>query len=108
ERNIVRNTDSRADRTAPPIGGNVGGYNNFWIDRERGTSIIEVDGQLRSSLIVDPPNGRIPPLTSDAQKRAAAGPGAVRPACDAPEQQETTGVGIYDDMELRPLGERCL
>src|SRR5690242_13502246 len=24
---------SPVDRAAPPIGGNVGGYNNFWIDR---------------------------------------------------------------------------
>ena len=108
QRNYARNTSSRAERSAPPVGGNVGGYNNFWIDRERGTEVIEVDGQLRSSLIVDPPNGRIPPTTPEAQKRAAARPGAVRPTSDAPEQEDTAGVGIYDDPELRPLGERCI
>jgi hypothetical protein len=108
ERNIARNTSSRADRNAPPVGGNVGGYNNFWIDRERGTDVIAVDGQMRTSLIVDPADGRIPPLTPEAQKRAAARPGAVRPTSDAPENEETAGVGIYDDVELRPLGERCI
>jgi hypothetical protein len=108
ERNQVRNTASRAERTAPPVGGNVGGYNNFWIDRERGTDVIRIDGQLRTSLIVDPPNGRIPPMTAAAQKRAAARPGAVRPDSDAPEEVSTTAVGAFDDVELRPLGERCI
>ena len=46
-------------------GGNVGGYNNFWMDR--GTNIV---GNRRTSLIVDPPNGRIPPLSEDGQRRA--------------------------------------
>ena len=35
-------------------GGNVGGYNNFWLDF--GTNVIE---DRRTSLIVDPPDGRI-------------------------------------------------
>jgi len=108
ERNQARNSASRAERTAPPVGGNVGGYNNFWIDRERGTDVIMVDGQRRTSLIVDPPNGRIPPMTAAAQKRAAARPGAVRPNSDAPEEVSTTAVGAFDDVELRPLGERCI
>ena len=46
-------------------GGSVGGYNNFWMDR--GTNIV---GNRRTSLIVDPPNGRIPPLSEDGQRRA--------------------------------------
>ena len=90
ERNQARNTASRANRTAPPVGGNVGGYNNFWIDRERGTDVIMVDGQLRTSLIVDPPNGRIPPVTDAAQKRAASRRGVARPTSDAPEEVSTT------------------
>ena len=46
-------------------GGNVGGYNNFWLDF--GTTVIE---SRRTSLIVDPPNGRIPDLTEEGQRRA--------------------------------------
>lgn len=57
------------------------GYNDFWWDR--GTSVVST---LRTSLIVDPPDGRIPALTPEAQKRAAARAEARRlhPA-DGPE-----------------------
>jgi hypothetical protein len=46
-------------------GGNIGAYNNFWMDR--GTRTIET---RRTSLIVDPPNGRMPGQTTDGQTRA--------------------------------------
>src|SRR4029079_13077423 len=63
------------DRSAPPSGGdgspgpygNVGGYNNFWLDP--GSHYTSIDGRKRASLLIDPPDGRIPPLTPDAQKR---------------------------------------
>ena len=42
-------------------------YNDFWWDW--GDSLT---GDLRTSLIVDPPDGRIPPLTTRAQERARA------------------------------------
>ena len=62
---------SAKDREAPPPGGdgspgaagNVGGYNNFWIDR--GDSLVMVDGKFRTSMITDPPNGRRPPMTPE-------------------------------------------
>ena len=43
----------------------IGSYNQLWFDR--GT---EVTADRRTSLIIDPPDGRIPPLTPKAQKRA--------------------------------------
>ena len=52
-------------------GGNVGGYNNFWMDR--GTRVI---GTRRTSLIIDPPNGRMPESTEAGRARAAAGRGS--------------------------------
>ena len=52
-------------------GGDVGAYNNFWMDR--GTNIV---GDRRTSLIVDPPNGRFPPVTEAGRQRAAAGRGS--------------------------------
>src|SRR5262245_13540595 len=60
---------SDGNRNAPPVGGdgstgaagNVGGYNNFWVDN--GTEYFSIDGQKRMSIIVDPPDGRIPELT---------------------------------------------
>ena len=94
---------SDPNRTAPPKGGdgstgaagNVGGYNNFWIDS--GDRVAIVNGERRSSLIVDPPDGRMPPLTEAAKKRAA----------DRVQALRTRG-GEYDHPEFRPLAERCL
>ena len=59
----VRLWDAAPRRTE--AGGNVGGYNNFWLDF--GTSVID---SRRTSLIVDPPNGRIPALSEEGQQRA--------------------------------------
>ena len=61
ERRERLNQPSDPDRPAPPKGGdgstgaagNVGGYNNFWLDP--GERVAVVDGQRRSSLIIDPP-----------------------------------------------------
>ena len=52
-------------------GGSIGAYNNFWMDR--GTRVV---GTRRTSLIVDPPNGRMPEMTEEGQARAAAGRGS--------------------------------
>jgi hypothetical protein len=51
------------NQDAPPRAGDPGTYNNFWWDR--GQSIG------RTSLIIDPPDGRLPPLTPEAQKARA-------------------------------------
>ena len=45
--------------------GSPGFYNNFWLDG--GTKPVAT---RRTSLVVDPPNGRVPALTPAAQKRA--------------------------------------
>ncbi len=42
----------------------TGNYNQFWV--------AERDWDKRTSLIVDPPNGRLPALTDEGEKRAAA------------------------------------
>ena len=39
----------------PPVGGNVGGYNLVWMDF--GSTVVET---RRSSLVIDPPDGRVP------------------------------------------------
>ena len=104
---------SNGDRKAPPAGGdgstgaagNVGGYNNFWVDN--GTEYYTIDGQKRMSVIVDPPEGRVPALTAPARQRAASR--VARPTSDAQENDPGfEGPTAYDDMERRPLGERCL
>jgi hypothetical protein len=47
----------------PP--GGVVPYNEFWYDRGN-----KITATKRTSLIVDPPDGRVPALTADAQKKA--------------------------------------
>jgi hypothetical protein len=49
-------------------------YNEAW--RDRGTTVVAT---RRTSLIVDPPDGKIPPLTPAARKRQAAMTGGVGP-----------------------------
>ena len=103
------------DRKAPPKGGdgsggadgNVGGYNGGWLDP--GSSFTVVDGQIRTSLVVDPADGRVPAYTADAQKRMSGQ--RSLPTSDATESNDPgleKAPGTYDDPERRPLGERCL
>ena len=68
----------------------AGAYNELWFDRGK-----KVVGSRRTSLIVDPPDGRVPPLTPEAQNKldAARAYAKLHPA-DGPED--------------RPLAERCL
>ena len=54
-------------------------YNDFWWDY--GDSLTD-DG--RTSLVFDPPNGRVPPLTPEAERRAASPGSSRRPAAAWP------------------------
>jgi hypothetical protein len=125
ERNTERQQGSDPNRGAPPQGGdgspgaagNVGGYNTFWVDP--GTSAFKIDGKWRTSILIDPPNGRFPPVTDERRsaQRAALGAGEssqftrdfgnndgtaywLEAGLDAP--------GPYDNPEQRPFAERCL
>jgi hypothetical protein len=69
--------------------GETGGYNALFIDR--GSELARVDGTKRTSLIIDPPDGKVPPLTSEARARF----GSMRR-------------GGIDSAKDRPLSERCL
>jgi hypothetical protein len=110
----LRGRPISAERSAPPKGGDgstgaaggVGGYNNFWLDA--GSSYTIVNGEKRTSLVIDPPDGRVPPLTPAARQRAVAR--ILRPTSDATESRDPglEPAGSYDNPEQRPLGERCL
>jgi hypothetical protein len=103
----ARARPSDPNRPVPVVGGNVGGYNNFWIDR--GSSAFVVDGQHRTSIIVEPADGKIPPILPEAQRRNRGARGSVvLPTSDAAESTAPLGIGAFDDVELRPLAERCI
>ena len=65
----------------------TGDYNTFWL--------VEREIEDRTSLIVDPPNGRIPPLTPAAARRAA-------------ERRAYAAEHPSDGPEDRTLADRCL
>jgi hypothetical protein len=84
----TRIEQTNADRPLPP--GQVGAYNDAFF--ERGTSIVR---SRRTSLVIDPSDGRIPALTPEAQKKV-----------DARLQREKTSPA--DTPEDRWLTERCI
>ena len=118
-RNIQRQQPSDPNRGAPPQGGdgsggasgNVGGYNTFWIDR--GSGAFQIDGQWRTSILIDPPNGRYPPQSEErlAARRGRGGRGGFqRRANDGTAYWLEAGLdapGPYDNMETRGFAERC-
>src|ERR1700678_2618068 len=53
--------------------GETGGYNAVFIDR--GSELARVDGVRRTSLVIDPPDGKIPAILPEARQRMAAARG---------------------------------
>ena len=95
EEEVVTREQAALDRNAEllqaaarrtQVGGNVGAYNNFWLDG--GTRPTG-----RTSLIFVPPNGRLPALTPEA--------GRIRTAARAARAEADT----WEDLELN---DRCL
>ena len=88
-------------RTEPlPVGGNVGGYNNYWFDR--GAGVVD---DHRTALIVDPPDGRLPELADGASRQGGAADDDATPM--RPVRFRVDGIG-FDGPEDRGLAERCL
>jgi hypothetical protein len=82
------------------VGGNVGAYNNFWMDQG-----LKAVGTRRTSLIVDPPDGRLPPLRPGAVEQVGSGSEDV--PGHRPVRFRVGGIGA-DGPEDRGLGVRCL
>ena len=123
ERQVKNDAALKGDRDAPPVGGErpqaksylevlefagggvVGGYNHFWL--AEGSKYATVEGQKRTSIVIDPPDGHAPPMNETGKQRNARYlAGAVSP--DAAESASAGPPGAFDGPELRPLAERCL
>jgi hypothetical protein len=74
----------------PRAQGGVLSYNEFWYERG-----VELTSDKRTSLIVDPPNGRLPPQTPDAQQASQ-------------EARADRAAHRYDSYENRSLFDRCI
>jgi hypothetical protein len=84
--------EERAKRNverAPTIGGETGAGPTHWYEFWNAKS-------TRTSKIIDPPDGRVPALTPEAQKRATARAAALK------------GRGPSDSWTDRSLGDRCI
>ncbi len=99
---VAGSAPSDPDRAPPPSGGEdpvcidtaTGCYNEVY--REPGERVAVVNGESRSSLVTDPPDGLVPDLTLEGEERVEA----LREFRDQ--------FGPQDHPELLPLAQRCL
>jgi len=72
----------------PPAAGDPGTYNSFWFDPGKGLN--------RTSLIIDPPDGRVPAYTPEAEARLAA------------QRAQRATRGPADSYADLPVWTRCI
>lgn len=84
------NREAGAGAQAGNDGDTNDGYNEFW--KDVGTDILQINGEYRSSILIEPADGQIP-YAGDPRARFRRAEGAPGP---------------YDGPEGRPLAERCL
>jgi hypothetical protein len=88
---ITKALDHDTPEGAERVCKGTGNYNEFWYDR--GNSVAKT---RRTSLIIDPPDGKIPALTAEGQRRAKA------------RAEYRASRGPADSWTDRGLGERCM
>jgi hypothetical protein len=86
---VLAERAKRNVQRAPTIGGETGAGPTHWYEFWNAKSV-------RTSKIIDPPDGRVPPLTADARTREAARAEAAK------------GRGPADSWTDRSLGDRCI
>ncbi|MCZ6617872.1 MAG: hypothetical protein O7E57_07040, partial [Gammaproteobacteria bacterium] len=110
-------TSAPPEGGAPPIGigdefrensgaGNVGGYNNFWVDP--GSDVFKVDGKFRTSIIIDPKNGQMPARTEATMTRLRERRKLRRANDGTAWWLDVEGNGPYDGPEMLGISERCI
>jgi hypothetical protein len=91
---VKRAASQEAELTEPGTVADVHyDFTQFGLDRSQGAMALN----LRTSLIVDPTDGRLPPLSAEGQRRAAER-AAARKARGGP----------HDAVQNEPLGARCI
>jgi hypothetical protein len=94
EEAIKKAAAREAEQTEPGTTADVHyDFSQFGLDRSQST----ISRSLRTSLVVDPPDGKIPPVNAQGQKRAAERAAARKQAG-----------GQYDSVQNMPIGSRCI
>ncbi len=91
--------DANSDQAAPQTEGSPGGYNDFWVES------AGITDHIRTSHIVYPENGRLPPAVEGVKIQY----GGLGP--DVPDERPvrfTVGGIAKDGPEDRGLSERCI
>jgi len=91
KQNLETNNRDRRDGGAEADVGRA--YNELWFDR--GNKLARIGSSIRTSFIIDPPDGKIPALTPEAQKRMEAVRAYAR-------------LHPADEPKDRSLAERCI
>jgi hypothetical protein len=93
---VVKDAAAReAEQTEPGTVADVHyDFTQFGLDRSQSAF---VKNDLRTAMIVDPPSGKMPPLTAEGQKRAA----------DRAAERRRAGA-TTDAVQNMPIGTRCL
>ena len=101
EKQAVRQNAEIDSRERAGTDADVGtAYNEFWWDRP--TNVVET---LRTSLIIDPPDGKVPPLVPGARNRQGETELAHRPLRATGAFEGGRGADTWTD---RSLWERCI
>jgi hypothetical protein len=88
-----RAAEREAEQTPPGTVADVHyDFSQFGLDRSQS----KFAHSLRTSLVVDPPTGKLPPLTMEGQKRAAENAEAAK------------RIGRWDSAESNELDDRCI
>jgi len=91
--NIKRAAATEEEQTEPGTVADVHyDFTQFGLDRSQGPLALN----LRTSLIVDPPDGRIPPMTAEGLRRAAE------------RAESRKRLGPLDAAQGQPLSVRCI
>lgn len=94
ERNIQQDAPLAADRSAPEAGSRIGQEaDDAFLAHYAKPELVKVNGEYRTSVIIDPPDGRLP-LRKNFQ--------------DFTVKRRAAGLGDTDGPEGQPLSGRCL
>ena len=103
--------DRGVDGPPPDAPYRIGSHDLFWFDcGGQFCNLFKIDGKYPTSILIDPPNGRFPPMTESAARRAAAtNAKIVRGDNDGTAfWLDSDEAGPFDGPESLLAQERCI